>query len=175
MNKPEGGQNTQETGSDRLTKAYHQLLSRLQEILGRSSSKTSLNEAMDQSQKQAVKEGELDRLEAERLGGFLLRDLTDMGGYFARTGQGLRHWLRFDVQLVERRLWEMLTQITDHAREDMMALQQGERPPHYLTGEITLPGTLICENCQRPLHFKKAGPIPPCPHCRGKVFIRPID
>jgi hypothetical protein len=47
-----------------------------------------------------------------------------------------------------------------------------ERPYIYRTGEITGPGTLVCDNCEERLHFHKAGHIPPCPKCHGVIYHR---
>ena len=42
----------------------------------------------------------------------------------------------------------------------------------YHTGEITGPGTLVCDNCGEELHFHKPSRIPPCPKCKGTSFHR---
>jgi len=42
----------------------------------------------------------------------------------------------------------------------------------YLTGEITGPGTLVCEQCGEHLTFKTTSVIPKCPKCGGETFHR---
>ena len=42
----------------------------------------------------------------------------------------------------------------------------------YHTGEITVPGVLICDHCGEQLHFKEAGHIPPCAKCNETRFHR---
>ncbi|MES9926605.1 MAG: hypothetical protein ABW158_00685, partial [Candidatus Thiodiazotropha sp. 6PDIVS] len=42
----------------------------------------------------------------------------------------------------------------------------------YHTGEVTGPGTLVCAQCGKEMHFKKTGHIPPCSGCKGTDFQR---
>ncbi|MBI3773498.1 MAG: hypothetical protein HY272_12460 [Gammaproteobacteria bacterium] len=42
----------------------------------------------------------------------------------------------------------------------------------YHTGEITGPGTLICEGCGEHVQFHHPGLIPPCPKCGGRDYQR---
>jgi len=50
--------------------------------------------------------------------------------------------------------------------------QDAERPYIYRTGEMTGPGTLVCDKCEEHLHFHKVGHIPPCPKCHAVNFHR---
>ena len=50
--------------------------------------------------------------------------------------------------------------------------EQAREASFYHTGEVTGPGTLVCAECGKELHFHKAGHIPPCPGCRGTRYRR---
>ena len=73
---------------------------------------------------------------------------------------GRIHPTRIEEVVAKTRL--ELEKLADQARE----------ASRYHTGEVTGPGTLICEGCGKEIHFHKAGRIPPCPGCQGTGFTR---
>ena len=84
----------------------------------------------------------------------------------------LKNWLGFDIALIEDRLRDMFFQAADQTTKELLELKYRAEIAGYHTGEITGPGTLVCDKCQEKLHFHKAGHIPPCPKCRGTHFHR---
>lgn len=121
----------------------------------------------------AVELEELTREEAEKIAGYLERDLADAGKHLADTGHQLGDWLRFDIDLIEDRLLDALALAADHTR---LEIQQFERDiqegPAWNTGEVTGPGTLVCASCGTLMHFHATGYIPNCPNCEHTVFHR---
>jgi NADH pyrophosphatase NudC (nudix superfamily) len=156
---------------DRFTQAYERMLDRSKEVL--SEAGHTMQKAVQAAMETASELGELTREEAERIGTYLKRDLHDAAEYLAENGGELRDWLRFDVEQVEDRILESLSLLVDQTKVDLNDLaQQAEAFGEWHTGEVTGPGTLVCDACGEELHFKQAGHIPPCPKCRGTVYKR---
>ncbi len=110
--------------------------------------------------------------EAAKIEGYLKRDLIDAASYLNSTGQELKDWLGFDLTLIERELLERFSLAVDKTTLELLQLKEVAANAKYHTGELTGPGTLICDQCNRQLHFHKPGHIPPCPDCIGTRFHR---
>jgi len=71
----------------------------------------------------------------------------------------------------------MLDAFTSVADQTSLQLQQwAERAREatlYQAGQITGPGTLICDKCGAETHFARSGRIPPCAECGNLTFRRP--
>ena len=50
--------------------------------------------------------------------------------------------------------------------------EQARRAQFYRTGEVTGPGTLVCDSCGESLRFHATGYIPGCPACGHTVYHR---
>lgn len=160
---------------DKLIQAYDRMMERVRAAIGEAE-KTALpilQQGIEAAKEKAVELGELTREEAERIGDYLRRDLRDAAEHLVRTGNDLRDWLRFDLNLIENRLWEMFSQAVDRTRIELAQLQ-GQAPvvQEYHTGEITGIGTLVCTGCGQLVHFHATNRIPPCPKCHGSTFVR---
>jgi len=167
------------SGPERLVDAYNRMVERVQKTIEQTEKSVipPLQRNIEQARNHAVELGELTRDEAEKIGTYLQRDLEDAGHYLAKSGREFGDWLRIDLQAVEARLAEVLAQVADKTKLEWIELERDlkEGPPYH-TGEITGPGTLICEGCGNPEHFHSTGHIPPCAHCHGTVFRRaPAD
>ena len=118
--------------------------------------------------------GELTREEAERVAGYLERDLRDAAGFIAETGQQLRDWLRVDLERMGQGALDLFAQVADQTSLQLRNLaERARRAEVYHTGEVAGPGTLVCVQCGKELHFDRPGRIPPCPRCHGTEFRRP--
>lgn len=121
----------------------------------------------------AVELGELTRDEAEKIAWFLERDLADAGRHLAQTGHELGDWLRFDIELIEDRLLEVLSLVADHTKLEMMQFEHDiQEGPAWNAGEITGPGTLECASCGNTVRFHATAYIPVCPECGHTVYHR---
>ena len=121
----------------------------------------------------AVELEELTKEEAEKIAYFLERDLEDAGRHMAESGHELSDWLRFDIGLIEDRLLEVLLKVADHTRLDMLQFERDiEEGPPYNAGEVTGPGTLVCNVCGEVIRFHSTGYIPECPACGHTVYHR---
>jgi len=133
-----------------------------------------LRYAVERARERMVELGELSREEADRIAGWLRRDIEEAADYSAKTDEDLNAWLHMDIQLVENWIWDRFSSVADQTRLDWIRFQEGlQRASEYRTGEVAGPGTLACQSCGETMHFTRAGHIPPCPKCNGTVFVRP--
>lgn len=175
----------------RLAGGYQRMLERVRSAIETAEKDTwpHLHEQIAEAKEKAVELGELTREEAEKLGGYLKRDLTDAAEFMTRTGQELRDWLSesrtgkalqdwlsFDLDVIEDRLMNMFALMVDHTREELQRLAEQARESEYLhTGEITAMGALRCTECGKEMSIHTPGNIPPCPACQGTRFSRVAD
>lgn len=133
-----------------------------------------LSHFVEAAQQKAVELGELSRDEAEKIGNYLKRDVEDAAEYLAGPeARELSDWFKFDIDLIEDRLFELFSSVADKTKLELMAWE--ERARHagkYHTGEITGIGTLNCIQCGQAIHFHATGHIPPCPSCHATLFSR---
>lgn len=159
----------------KLVRAYHHMTERVKSLLEDAEKTTlpSLHNAIETAKSKATELEELTREEAEKIGDYLRRDLHDAGRFLAETGEDLGSWLKFDIEQVEDKLWQLFSSAADQTKLELMKLDQvAHQPLPYQTGEVTGPGTLACTQCKQQIHFAKAGHIPPCPKCHATKFER---
>ncbi|MEE9356808.1 zinc ribbon-containing protein [Candidatus Vondammii sp. HM_W22] len=165
-----------ETNSvDRLVNAYERMLEHVDSMLDKAEKNTlpNIKKSIDAAREKAVELNELTREEAEKVAAYLERDMKDAAHFLSETGDEFRAWFKFDVQLVEARVLEMLANVADRTRLELDRLAERAREGVlYHTGEITGPGTLVCTQCGKELHFHKTGHIPPCPKCHATEYRR---
>ncbi|MDX2503220.1 MAG: zinc ribbon-containing protein [Gammaproteobacteria bacterium] len=160
---------------DALGEAYETMYERAAENLHNAKEKSGslLHKFIDEAQEKAVALEELTKEDAEKLSGWLKRDLDDTIDYLAETDYELKDWLGFETTFLETVLLDSLLQTADKTTVELLAIKENARLASiYSTGEITGPGTLICDQCGEILHFHKAGKIPPCPKCHATRFHR---
>lgn len=165
--------NKQRDPVDRLVEAYESMLERVHDFFADDDRKINLVDALAEAREKAVALGELTREEADKLSLYVQRDIQDAAEYITESGQEFRDWFMFDWKLVEDRLFRMVAGVADQTSLQLKALaRQAREASLYHTGEITGPGTLACAGCDKEIHFKKTGHIPPCPACNGTSFSR---
>ncbi|MEW7976645.1 MAG: zinc ribbon-containing protein [Candidatus Sedimenticola endophacoides] len=161
---------------DRMVDAYEAMLERVDGMLESAGKSTlpALQKSLEAAREKAVELDELTREEAERIAGYLERDMQDAAHFLADTGEEFRDWLHFDIKLIEERMLGMCANVADRTRLelDRLARQASAAASRYHSGEITGPGTLVCEGCGETISFHQAGQIPVCPRCRGRRFTR---
>lgn len=166
------------TEHSHLIDAYDKMMERVRGALEHAGHEAipTLQRGIEKAAHKAVELGELSRDEADQIGQWLQRDLDDAGYYLASTGKDLGQWLRFDIEQVESRLLELFANAADRTRLEFLEFENRvAAESEYHTGEITAPGTLLCDNCGKKLHFHATGHIPPCPICHQTVYRRAID
>lgn len=163
---------------DRLVNAYEKMLEQVDGMLEKAEKTTlpTLRKSIDKARDKMVEMNELTREEAEKIAGYLERDMKDAAHFLTETGEEFRHWFKFDVELIEARMMELFAKVADRTRLELDRFADQIREASlYHTGEITGPGTLICTHCDKALHFHKTGHIPPCPKCHATEFRRGFD
>ena len=162
-------------GVDKLVDAYERILKHTHESIEEAQKESipRFREMLDKARDQMVELGELSREEAQKVSDYVRRDVEDAASYIADTGQDIRDWWRFDLQLIERRMMDMFTQVADQTSLQLAQWAETARQMTlYQAGEVTGPGTLVCDKCGAHTHFVKAGRIPACADCGGTTFKR---
>lgn len=160
---------------ERMVDAYERMLEYVDDVISKAEKTTlpTLKKSLEAAREKAVELNELTREEAEKIAAYVERDMRDAAHYLAETGDEFRDWFKFDVQLIEGHLMELFASVADRTRLELERFaNQASEAAVYRTGEITGPGTLVCDGCGKELHFHKAGRIPPCAKCHGTTYHR---
>lgn len=164
--------------ADKLVHAYEQMLKQTHETIEKAQTESApkFREMLEKARDNMVELGELTREEAEKVSDYIKRDIEDAANYIAETGQDIRDWWRFDLELVEKRMMDMFKLVADQTSLQLAQWAETARQMSlYQAGEVTGPGTLTCDRCGAETHFVKAGRIPACADCGGTTFRRRTD
>ncbi len=164
-----------DTTADKLVEAYEQMLKQAHATIEKTQAESTpkLREILEKARDNMVELGELTREEADKVSDYIKRDIEDAANYIAETGQDIRDWWRFDLQLIEQRMMDAFSKVADQTSLQLAQWAEVARQMSlYQAGEVTGPGTLVCDSCGAETHFVKAGRIPPCADCGGLTFKR---
>ena len=164
--------------TDKLVQAYEQMLKQTHETIEQAQQKSvpKFREMLEKARDNMVELGELTREEAQKVSEYITRDIEDAANYIAETGQDIHDWWRFDLELIEKRMLDMFKLVADQTSLQLAQWAETARQMSlYQAGEITGPGTLVCDRCGAETHFVKAGRIPPCADCGATIFRRRTD
>ncbi|MCG6941178.1 MAG: zinc ribbon-containing protein [Thiohalocapsa sp.] len=161
--------------TDRLVGAYEEMLKRTREgIEEAQESAPKLRQILEKVRDNMVELGELSREEAAKISDYVERDVEDAAHWLVETGEDLREWWRFDLELIEQRMLDAFTSVADQTSLQLQQWAERAREATlYQAGQITGPGTLICDKCGAETHFARSGRIPPCAECGNLTFRRP--
>ena len=84
----------------------------------------------------------------------------------------LSEWLKFDIDLLENFTFDAFLSIADKTRLELAKIEQLAITHKYESGDVTAPGTFICDACGKEIAFKTTSEIPVCPTCQATTFIR---
>jgi polyhydroxyalkanoate synthesis regulator phasin len=163
---------------DKLVEAYERMLKRTHETIDQAEKEAvpAVRELLHKTRDNMVELGELTREEANKVAEYVERDIKDAARYIAETGEDLRKWWRFDLDQIEQRMLDTFSQVADQTSVQLHNwAEQARQASLYHTGEVTGPGTLLCESCGAQMHMHKTGRIPPCPKCHATGFKRASD
>ncbi len=156
-----------------LGEAYELLLEKtLDELHIKDTRQKNIEDTIHQATKNTPKLQNLDQSHLKQIQQAVQRDLHSAGQYFSETKQEVKDWLGFELQLVEGGLLSLLPKVANQTTVELLEWNQDQAKRSLHTGEITGPGTLVCDSCGKQLHFHRAGHIPPCPQCNDTVFHR---
>jgi len=176
MTKPnQKGAPDQDHSTDPLVGAYDEMLKRTREgISDAQDSMPKLRHMLESVRDNMVELGELTREEGQKIAEYVERDIEDAASYIVDTGEDLRNWWRFDLELIEQRMLDAFTSVADLTSLELgQWAEQARRATLYQAGQITGPGTLVCDRCGEATHFVRTGRIPACAECGGLAFKRP--
>ncbi len=120
------------------------------------------------------KAGELTQEEISIISDALKRDIESaahgLPGH--QDANSLSEWFKFDIDLIENFALDAFLSLADKTRIELAKLGEQAKKHAYQSGDVTIPGTFICDNCGKEIAFKTPSQIPECPACHGKTFIR---
>lgn len=160
---------------DAFGAAYETMYEHIAENLDKAKNKTGplIHQLVDEAKEKAKEIEELTEEDAEKLAGWLKRDLDEVISYLSETDYVVKDWLGFETSLIKNALIRMMLEAADKTTVELLRMKENAHKPYdYRTGEIAGFGTLICDECGEKLHFHKAGKIPPCPKCHKTGFHR---
>ena len=171
--------NDNQSGDGKFTQAYNRMLARIRDIYEEAERHTlpALQRAIEKAIDKTTELGELTRVEAERIGDYLKRDIEDAAAYLSGPeAKEFSDWLKIDATLIEHEILQLFISVADKTKIELAQWElQAANADTYRTGEITGIGTLQCNNCDELLRFTATGHIPLCPHCRGTTFRRTTE
>lgn len=160
---------------DALGAVYENMYEHVADRLTRAKDGTGpmIHELIDEARDKVVDLGEVAEDDAEKIAGWLRRDLDDAINYVSETEYAVKDWLGFETTLIKNAMIHALLETADKTTLALLRMKENAHEPYdYRTGEIAGFGTLICDECGEKLHFHKAGHIPPCPKCHKTSFHR---
>ena len=172
----------QKKSASHLISAYNQMMKAMQDAFEQADlCDMSLQKALNLAKHQAVHLGEVSAEEAHEIGEYIKRDINDAAEYMMDSSAEFYDWLLLDIEIIERKVMELFLSVADHTRIELLQFKQTlplsnqvlpEQIPVYKSGEITGPGTLICENCGKIKPFLNSDEITNCERCEHNRFIR---
>lgn len=157
---------------NKLIEAFNDLIKHLYETMD--DTIHSVADALEISKEKTAKNSELSKDELNKVTGYIKRDLeTAAHGLPAKNdNDSLSEWFKFDIELIENFALDAFLSVADKTRIELARLGEMAKVHRYQSGEITIPGTFVCDKCGKEIAFKSPSEIPVCPVCNGTTFIR---
>lgn len=146
---------------------YQKMADRAAELM--KEGRRTLDEALKKSSEEISSGGDYTREQAEKIGSFLRRDLTEVGKKAKQARDSVIEAVEPHrmVAGVQSGLSKLLRTAADVLSD---VADKSEHGLEFKTGEVTSPGTLTCKDCGKEMHFKSTVRIPPCAQCHKTVF-----
>ncbi len=157
---------------NKLVTAYSDFMNHLHETM--EDTLHSFAEALEISKEKTSKNSDLTSDEMDKVSSFVKRDIEHAAhGLSSKEDKdSLSEWFKFDIELIENFTLDAFLSLADKTRLELAKLEQLAETHIYHSGDITVPGTFICDDCGKEIAFKSPSEIPECPQCHGKTFIR---
>jgi len=157
---------------DKLIKAYSELMQHLHETM--EETLHTFADALEISKEKTSKTSELTDAELDKVSGYVQRDVEHAAHGLSdkADNNSLSEWFKFDVELIEKFTLDAFLSLADKTRLELEKIKQLATKHTYHSGDITFPGTFICDECGKEIAFKIPSEIPECPACHAKTFIR---
>ena len=157
---------------NKLIAAYSDFMTHLHETM--EDTLHSFAEALEISKEKTSQSSDLSKEDVDKISGYVKRDIEHAAnGLTAKEDKNsLSEWFKFDVELIENFTLDAFLSVADKTRIELAKIEQLAETHTYHSGDITVPGTFICDACGKVIAFKTASEIPECPACHAKTFIR---
>lgn len=162
---------------DKILQAFNQMVDDLHAAIEKAEEKISptLDEMITNAEKMSKQLYALTQDEMRAVSEHVKRDIAHAREYMQTEGRELNQWLKFDIQQVEDKFADFLSQAADKNWLDFHAFKQSQKNVLYHTGEPCGPGTLSCLGCGQEMKFTRNSRIPPCPKCHKTEFTRQVE
>lgn len=157
---------------NKFVTAYTDLMEHL--YLAMDNTLHSMADALEIAKDNIHQAGNLTKDEINKISGFLKRDIESAahGLPDKKDNDSLSEWFKFDIDLIENFTLDAFLSLADKTRIELAKLGEQAKAHTYQSGDVTLPGTFICDQCGKEIAFKTPCQIPECPACHCKTFIR---
>ena len=157
---------------NKLIAAYADFMTHLHETM--EDTLHSFAEALVISKEKTSKTSDLTADELDRLTSYIQRDIEHAAQGLSSTedSNSLSEWFKFEIELIENFTLDAFLGLADKTRIELAKLEQQAIAHTYHSGDITVPGTFVCDECGKEIAFKTPSEIPECPACHAKTFIR---
>ncbi len=152
--------------------AYNEFMKHLHETMDETIH--SLADALEISKEKTRKSTDLTKDEIDQVSDYVKRDIEHAAHGLSekKDTESLSEWFKFDIELIENFALDAFLSLADKTRLELAKLGQLAELNTYHTGNITGPGTFVCDQCDKQIAFKSTSEIPECPACHGKTFVR---
>ncbi len=156
----------------KLVTAYSDFMKHLHETM--EDTLHSFAEALEISKEKTAQSSDLNAEELNKLSSNVKRDIEHAAQSLTHQSDAdsLSEWLKFDIDLVENFTLDAFLSVADKTRLELAKIQELAITHKYESGDITAPGTFICDACGKEISFKTTSEIPVCPACQAETFIR---
>jgi len=157
---------------NKLITAYNELMKQLHETMDETLH--SLADALEISKEKTGKTSDLSKDEMDKVSAYVKRDIEQAAHGLSdkADNDSLTEWLKFDIELIENFALDAFLSVADKTRLELAKLERLAEQNTYHSGDITVPGTFVCDDCGKEIAFKSVSEIPECPQCHGKTFVR---
>jgi len=157
---------------NKLIAAYSEFVTHLHETM--EDTLHSFAEALEISKDKISKSSDLSKEDIDKVSAYVQRDVEQTAQHFSgeTDAAALSEWFKFDVELIENFALDAFLSVADKTRVELAKLEQLAQRHTYQSGDITGPGSFICDACGKEIGFKTPSEIPECPACHSKVFVR---
>jgi rubrerythrin len=157
---------------NKLVSAYSDLMEHL--YLAMDDTLHSLADALDIAKDKIHKAGDLTLEEIEIISEALKRDIESAAHGLPEKNDknSLSDWFKFDIELIENFALDAFLSLADKTRIQLAKLGEEAKHHTYTSGDITVPGTFVCDQCGKQIAFKQPHQIPQCPSCQANKFTR---
>ncbi|MGR9045109.1 MAG: zinc ribbon-containing protein [Gammaproteobacteria bacterium] len=161
---------------NKLIKAYNNLMGHLYEVMD--DGLHSLAEALEKAKEKTSEVGGLTQEELNKVSDFVKRDVEHAAHSINKPesdkteSDDLSEWLKFDIDLIENFALDAFMSVADKTSVELARLKTIAQVNTYHSGEVTGPGTFICDQCDKEIAFKTTSIIPKCPGCGADTFVR---